>query len=252
MKQDVTVVEPVVSNNNQKKGNKKGRTITTVIAIVVAICGIGFGVFGIIRGWDKDDQISSLEAQINKANNEIVSLETQVEEANNKIESLKNNTTEQITTTRSKNQLIMSGAAPVVYNVNFEARSGDSSILLSVRKGEVDYCKYGSGGYVNKECSIKGLTGKIYKVAEISEGQDRSDKDSIGFIMEDGSVEYLYLNDALERGDFNIDGKLKIDGVVTDIISIGVGVEDGIGGYGSTVFVLANGDYMLYDESLFE
>ena len=89
-------------------------------------------------------------------------------------------------------------------------------------------------------------------MAEISEGQDRSDKDSIGFIMEDGSVEYLYLNDALERGDFNIDGKLKIDGVVTDIISIGVGVEDGVGGYGSTVFVLANGDYMLYDESLFE
>ncbi len=53
-------VEPIVENK-QKSGN--GLKITTAIACVVAACGIGFGVYGMIQSSQKDSQISDLQAQ---------------------------------------------------------------------------------------------------------------------------------------------------------------------------------------------
>ena len=55
-------VTPVV-NNKQKSGN--GLKIATAIACIVAICGIGFGVYGMIQSAQKDNQISDLKNQNN-------------------------------------------------------------------------------------------------------------------------------------------------------------------------------------------
>ncbi len=60
----VTPVAPVVENK-QKSGN--GLKIATAIACVVAVCGIGFGVYGIMQSSQKDSQISNLKNQINNA-----------------------------------------------------------------------------------------------------------------------------------------------------------------------------------------
>ena len=61
-------VAPVVENK-QKGGN--GLKIATVVACVMAVCGIGFGVYGMMRGSDKDNQISELKTQVNNLNNKI-------------------------------------------------------------------------------------------------------------------------------------------------------------------------------------
>lgn len=53
---------PVVENK-QKNGN--GLKIATAIACVVAVCGIGFGIYGMIQSSQKDSQISDLKTQIN-------------------------------------------------------------------------------------------------------------------------------------------------------------------------------------------
>ena len=61
-----TPVTPVV-DNKQKSGN--GLKITTVIACIVAVCGIGFGVYGMMQSLQKENQISDLQAQV-KVNDE--------------------------------------------------------------------------------------------------------------------------------------------------------------------------------------
>lgn len=72
MEQNADTGVPVtpVAENKQKSGN--GLKIATVIACVVAVCGIGFGVYGMIQGSDKDKQISDLKVQIENTNKEII------------------------------------------------------------------------------------------------------------------------------------------------------------------------------------
>ena len=59
-------IAPVAENNKQNGGN--GLKIATAIACVVAVCGIGFGVYGIMQSMQKDSQISDLKAQTENYN----------------------------------------------------------------------------------------------------------------------------------------------------------------------------------------
>lgn len=63
---------PVI-DNKQKSGN--GLKIATVIACIAAVCGIGFGVYGMMQSTQKDGQISDLKNQIESLNGKISSLE---------------------------------------------------------------------------------------------------------------------------------------------------------------------------------
>ena len=49
-------------DNKQKSGNSL--KIATAIACIAAVCGIGFGVYGMMQGLNKDSRISDLENQI--------------------------------------------------------------------------------------------------------------------------------------------------------------------------------------------
>ena len=48
MEQDATAAMPVIDSGEKKDG--KGWKIATVIASVVAVCGVGFGVYGMMQG----------------------------------------------------------------------------------------------------------------------------------------------------------------------------------------------------------
>ncbi|MBR3143692.1 hypothetical protein IKF12_00610 [Candidatus Saccharibacteria bacterium] len=56
-----TPVAPVM-DNKQKSSN--GLKIATAIAYIVAVCGIGFGVYGIVQSSQKDNRIAELENQL--------------------------------------------------------------------------------------------------------------------------------------------------------------------------------------------
>ncbi len=57
-------IAPVVENNKQNGGN--GLKIAIAIACIVAVCGMGFGAYGVMQVSDKDNQISNLKTQIEK------------------------------------------------------------------------------------------------------------------------------------------------------------------------------------------
>ena len=61
MEQNVAATVPVT--NNGKLNDGKGWKIATVIASVVAICGIGFGVYGMMQSSQKDNQNTGSGAQ---------------------------------------------------------------------------------------------------------------------------------------------------------------------------------------------
>ena len=66
---------PVVSAVKEQPKNNNGLKIVTALTSVVAICGIGFGVFGMMQSIEKDNQISDLKNQVTTLNNKIVSIE---------------------------------------------------------------------------------------------------------------------------------------------------------------------------------
>ena len=90
----VTPVAPVVENK-QKGGN--GLKIATAIACVVAVCGIGFGVYGMMQSAQRDSQISDLKVEVNDKSAKIDELETEISNLDSKKEEVVINT-ETITT----------------------------------------------------------------------------------------------------------------------------------------------------------
>ena len=57
-----------MDSNNQKSKNNQ---IAMIITSIVAICGIGFGINGIIQNSQKDSQITDLKVQLEESNNKI-------------------------------------------------------------------------------------------------------------------------------------------------------------------------------------
>lgn len=87
MEQNADTGVPVAPMVENKQKNEKGLKIATVIACVVAVCGIGFGVYCLIESNNKTQEISNLKTQIEEQNRIIAELN---EQDNNSQEGLQN------------------------------------------------------------------------------------------------------------------------------------------------------------------
>ena len=90
MEQNTDAGVPVVTMADNKQNNGNGLKIVTAIACAIAVCGIGFGVYGMMRSSDKDGQISDLKTRIEKLetvdsvnNNGTISTDTTIIEDDN-------------------------------------------------------------------------------------------------------------------------------------------------------------------------
>ena len=63
-----------VAEKGQKNGN--GLKIATAISCIVAVCGIGFGIYGMMQSAQKDSQISDSKVQIKEDDGTITTIET--------------------------------------------------------------------------------------------------------------------------------------------------------------------------------
>ncbi len=73
MEQNMTAAMPEMGSSKQQ-GN--GLKIATAIASVIAVCGIGFGVYGMVQSSQKDNQISDLKVQIKNEDGSVTTIET--------------------------------------------------------------------------------------------------------------------------------------------------------------------------------
>ena len=63
------------TGNKQKSSNRL--IITAVVACILAVCGIGFGIYGMMQSSQKDNQISDLKVQVKDSNGNITTLEAE-------------------------------------------------------------------------------------------------------------------------------------------------------------------------------
>lgn len=129
---------------------------------------------------------------------------------------------------------------------------GQKSIYIYIKDGKVNSCEiFGAlagGGYAGEEsCTISGLEGEVYDVVGFNAGQAAFT--NIGFIMTDGTVKYIPY-ESITNKDFSVKGTLNIDGYVVSTTE--VSVHNGMSGYAATVFVLRDGTFVKFDDSMLQ
>lgn len=250
-------------NNKKKDKMSKKQIVGLVVLSLIAVGGVLFGVYGMNS---QNSQIEELKVRATNAEGKVAELETEkitVTEPSGVTTEI----TDSAKVSNSRTPVIISKDSGEEYSFNFEAtvngHSDANNIMITVKEGEVTYCSIGkkqytqtnggdSPGYSISEvssCTINGLSGKIYKVIDFWSGQMKMD-DNIGFILEDGTVEYFKFSDAIANSNINVK-KLNINGSVVDAFDVGINpTTSPVGGYVSTIFVLADGSYVKYDESM--
>ncbi len=76
MEQNTNTDTPVAEMVENKKKKSSGLKIATAVACVMAVCGIGFGVYGMMQSIQKDNLISDLKSQIKGDDGTIITIET--------------------------------------------------------------------------------------------------------------------------------------------------------------------------------
>lgn len=234
-----TAPENIMAQGISAKKNSKGMIFGMVLLVILAIGGIGFGVWAWMDGNAQKDSLNSQIAVLNAQNVELR------EQINNEGEDIDY---------AYKNPIITVDP-PAEYWVPYSLSVFDNQtesfikINIDIRNG-----KYSSCGFEGKsaECSITGLPDGIYKAALIHEGNGIG-AEKIGFIMEDGSVWYVSVYD----DDFNIKEnmeakELNINGFVKDVVNVGYTADADVpgSGYRSTVFVMGDDSFIKYEESM--
>lgn len=251
--------EPIESSKPvEAASSSKGLKIATAVASVIAVCGIAFGIYGMIQSSQKDTQISDLKIQVKNTGETISPIETPKTET----------TTDDSTTTvipdqiaEYRNRIITSSNPNESYYTYFDSDpvyTGSKNIILSITllDGDIKECNIGvktsegiaygetAGG---RRCEISGLNKKIYKVITFGEGQDRS-LFNVGFIMEDGSIQYFSLGEIENSSSFNAEKTLKLDKYITNAVSVNA-VENNYG-YTKTIFITNDGSLINFSTSM--
>ena len=231
---------------------KKCKHVPIIIFLIIfAIGGLGFGGYELWQNMQKENQISDLREQLNN-------------QQDDKTEQLDGDSI-----ANYKNPVIESSNSNETYRLWFETSryfTGEDSnfktMQIGIENGAIYTCKIyvhslsddqTNGGRQESDCNITGVVGEIYDIIEFGEGQD-NENSNIGFIMVDGSVEYFPFIESMKNNSFDASKKLHIDGYVVDAKQITVGSTDSsaVGGYGSTAFILDNGKFVKYEDSMLE
>ena len=247
--------DDIVFANKPKKN--RAMVLGMVFLGILAVGGIGFGIWEMMDGNSQKEQLNS----------QIDTLKSQNGELSEKINGLT------VLDDGSGDGVSATYSNPIMsYSVGYQSSDvplGDDGLYnfsISIKNGEIESCNTYSisrewvdtssgGGSVESrkiygDCGVNGLAGKVYKIVEIGEGQDSS-QNYIAFILEDGSVQYAPLIDSMNKQTINLGEKLNVGGFVTDVIDVNVTGDNGGSGYGSTIFVLRDGSTKKYDESMF-
>lgn len=233
-KTTVSEVTPTSVSGIGSKPKKKSSAMALgmLCMTIAALAGIAFGVWAMMDSESKKDELKS----------QISSLKTENDELQEMIGG--SNGRENIdggaqSGNSFENPVISSNSTEYWYSIPFNSANvsnSDGEVLkhlsLAIKDGEVERCSIdyvnSLEGGIGSTCSITGLNGSVYKVIEFGSGQDATN-DKIGFIMKDGTVQYLSLHDAINNNDFTIDGVLEFDKPVID--SVGLQVSSDASGY---------------------
>ena len=238
-------VEPVSNSDivfRDKPKINKGVIVGMVCLVLLAVGGIGFGVWAMMDG----------NAQKEQLNSQIDTLKQQNSELQDKANISGDIAPSGDVSEGDVNPIIQNQDPEIMDRVSFVS-VGNPRIRVILDKGDLSECFFESDEDRNnswdlKECDLGDLGGKVYKV--VSFGGTQELDPYIGFIMTDGTVKYLSFYDVINSGDYTLK-TLVLDGKVIDIVKIISGQKGATaGGYITNVFVLNDGAVVRFDESM--
>lgn len=180
---------PVVEKG-QRNGN--GLEIATAIACIVAVCGIGFGVFGMMQSSQKDNRIAELNSEIMQLKQSIEELENTIEDAD-----INNDISE-----NDKTSMIIDDwklKIKIPESIIVVSRTLDNDSWLSIVSSPVDD---------KQKTATVGLVKVDKKAVESGNAQQTSLEEAV--FLDDDSAYYLMYTNASPERDLTID-KLIID-----------------------------------------
>ena len=158
----------MAAGNPKKSG--KGMVYGMIFLAILAIAGIGFGVWTMLDSNTQKEQLNSQITTLKAQNNELL----------DKIsDSTEDETVEIETEDNRANPVLVSKNSEEEFTIRFQSSTfaetaGSNVIDIAVKNGEITECQLGkknSDGVVKvKDCSITGISGKIFEVIEFGAG----------------------------------------------------------------------------------
>lgn len=248
-----------------KPASNNGLKIVTIVTSILAICGVGFGIYGMTKGSTTTEKASDFKVEVVDEDGQKSTIES---EKITVTDDGKTITISDSATTATKNYVIQSNdSANYLLNSTSYGSGNDGgyyTVRLSVANGEINSCSLfavesSSVSRFIKDCEKPtGFSGKISQILDAGEGQ--ASFQYTAFIMEDGNVAYIknddLVNSALNGTAAQIAGNLKIDGSVIRAEHVTVTPKNapeeaaGVGAYNTTFFILSDGTYVKFSDSL--
>ncbi len=219
------------------KKKSSGMLFGLIIMTILALGGVGFGVWAMMDG----------DSRVEAAKNTCASVGTKCD----------------VPEDSNRDNPIIQDADPTI-DVTVLFKSSDvqangenhNQLQIVIEKGKIKSCEYGPvvhspyGGEQSsdfKDCSI-AVTGNIYKVIEFGSGHQDNTYNYIGFLMTDGTIDYFPLYDAFDKNDFSIKGKIILDKKIIDVVEASVFTGDY--SFGGSMFVLNDGSTKLFENNM--
>ncbi|MBR3320238.1 hypothetical protein IKG20_02955 [Candidatus Saccharibacteria bacterium] len=254
------------SSDNKVEKQKNPFKIATVICAILALAGIGFGVYELLQKPQTAPQgtnTSELESELSSLKQKYTVLQNYVkdlEASGTEIPEDAKSATDGSSSASFHNAVIASSNDDGRLDLYFESDdyyNKKRSINITIHDGAIEDCTLrepSSDGYGKTnagDCEITGVSGKISAISQI--GNTQMSWPYLGFLMEDGSVEYISAFELTENFSTSVKGKLKLDSSkpVTNIVNnIGVGNTEGPGGYRTTAFYHNDGSISYFNDSM--
>ena len=223
-----------------------------IILALLAVCGIGFGVWAMLdgnsRSQKKDEQISQLQSQLAEKSEMVVEDDTTVVDDGGNVSSLENP--------------VIKATPPAQYELRHSisvvstGSPNEATMTFSAVDGGSLGCRF-PNSVVTGGCTVSGVPEGIYKIVTIHEGNGIG-SEKIGFLMKDGTAWFapIYINGDVNAGvNTNLQAKrINIDGFIKDVVEVAYtsDINEPTGGSGfSTVFVMSDNSLIKYDDSMF-
>lgn len=195
MEENIDTGAPVTQAVDNKQNGKNGLKIATAIACIVAICGVGFGAYGMAQSANKDSQISDLKMQIENSDETDVGIaaidSNPIYEGQQEVQAFSQTS---------------NGPSKVIFEVN----NSDEVSTVS--------CVFYSGEIydVANECLLIGFEGRISKIVAGERNKMSVEDSAVLLLMEDGSV---YATPLLGESEIVVE-KVDLKKPVIDILHV--------------------------------
>ena len=184
MEQNADAGVPVAPMIENKQKNRNGLKIATAIACVVAVCGVGFGVYGIIDANSAKKLITTKETEVNDLTDQLNSLNARIDELESNVNTQQTNSSQEIQTDEEQSNSIIDdeNLTPGIENGAFVFKNSAGTIIM--QDNDIKNVSYiiACDGDTTGKCTAKTSDGKsVWFVFDLSNKEIKSGYSTVDY-----------------------------------------------------------------------